>query len=506
MPVFAAVDIGSNSVRLKIARLTRGRMRLVAEDREVTRLGASVFQTGLLAPEAMAQTIKVLQRFHKAAQQHACDVVRVVATSSLRDAGNSRSFIEWARAATGWRVEVISGLEEGRLIHLGLAVNEKLLRRRVLMVDLGGGSCEFTISVNDHIKSISSLPLGAVRLTGEFLKHDPPRKKELARMREFITKEVRRVEDKVRGERIQMVIATSGTAAALAAATRASYGRENRIATVTTTATVRVAEELAEQTKQERAAIQGIGPKRAEIIVAGAAVYAEFMQRFGLRSFRYSPLGLRDGLLAAMAADYDRGSKSHKLIESDRDDAILAIAKRYQVDLSYAEATRDLALQLFRTLKRLHGLSQEYEELLGAAAMLHEVGSYLNRAGAHRHSFYIIKNSEIFGFTPEQRNLMAVIARFVGKSKPAPQDRFVKQLLPQQLKPAVMCNELLRLARALNQGRRSAVRSLRARVGKYHVTLFLRTKAGAELELWALTKEADYFRFVFGRTLSAEVS
>ena len=506
MPVFAAVDIGANSVRLKIAQLTRGRLRVVHEDREVTRLGASVFQTGLLAPEAMAHTIKVLQRFHKAAQQHACDAVRVVATSSLRDAGNSRSFIEWARAATGWRVEVISGLEEGRLIHLGLAVNEKLLRRRVLMVDLGGGSCEFTISVNDHIKSISSLPLGAVRLTGEFLKHDPPRKKELARMREFITKEVRRVEDKVRSERVQTVIATSGTAAALAAATRAAYGRENRIATVTTAATKRVAEQLAKQTQQKRAAIQGIGPKRAEIIVAGAAVYAEFMQRFGLRSFRYSPLGLRDGLLAAMAADYDRGSKSHKLIETDRDDAILAIAKRYQVDLKYAESTRDLAVQLFRSLKRLHGLSQEYEELLGAAAMLVEVGSYLNRAGAHRHSFYIIKNSEIFGFTPEQRNMMAVIARFVGKSRPAPHDRFVKQLLPHELKPVIMCNALLRLARALNQGRRSAVKSLRARVGQYHVTLFLRAKSGSELELWALSKEADYFLFVFGRTLSAEVS
>jgi exopolyphosphatase / guanosine-5'-triphosphate,3'-diphosphate pyrophosphatase len=506
MPVFAAVDIGANSVRLKIARLMRGRLRVEHEDREVTRLGASVFQSGLLAPEAMAHTIKVLQRFHRSVQQHACDAVRVVATSSLRDAGNSRSFIEWARAATGWRVEVISGLEEGRLIHLGIALNERLTHRRVLMVDLGGGSCEFTISVNDHIKSISSVPLGAVRLTGEFLKHDPPRTKELARMREFIAKELRRLEDKVRGERVQLVLATSGTAAALAAATRASYGRENRIATVTVNATTRVAEELADQTKAERAAIQGIGPKRAEIIVAGAAVFAEFMHRFGLRSFRYSPLGLRDGLLAAMAADYDRGSKSHQLIETDRGDSLLAMAKRYQVDLKYAERTRDLALQLFRGLKRLHGLPQEYEELLGAAAMLHEVGGYLNRAGAHRHSFYIIKNSEIFGFTPEQRNLVAVIARFVGKSKPAPGDRFMKNLLPSDMKPVITCNALLRLARALNQGRRSAVTSVRGRVGKGQVTLFARARGGAELEMWALAKEASYFRFVFGRALSAETS
>ena len=506
MPVFAAVDIGANSVRLKIAVLARGRLRVIHEDREVTRLGASVFQSGLLAPEAMAQTIKVLQRFHRTAQQHAVDQVRVVATSSLRDASNSRSFVEWARAATGWNVEVISGLEEGRLIHLGIALNEKLTHRRVLMVDLGGGSCEFTISVNDHIKSISSVPLGAVRLTGEFLKHDPPRKKELARMHEFIIRELRRIEDKIRSERVQLVIATSGTAAALAAASRASYGRENRTATVSATATRRVAQELAEESARERASIPGIGPKRAEIIVAGAAVFAEFMQRFGLRSFRYSSLGLRDGILAAMAADYDRGSKSRRLIEADRDDALLAMAKRYQVDLPYAERTRELAVELFRGLKRLHGLSQEYEELLSAAAMLHEVGSYLNRANAHRHSFYIIKNSEIFGFTPEQRNRVAVIARFVGKSRPAPGDRFMKDLLPADLKPVIMCNAILRLARALNQGRRSAVTSVRVRVGANQVTLYPRARAGAELELWALAKEASYFRFVFGRTLSAETS
>src|SRR5262249_47337599 len=155
--------------------------------------------------------------------------------------------------------------------------------------------------------------------------------------------------------------------------------------------------------------------------------------RFGMRSFRYSPLGLRDGILAQMAADYDRGSKSRRLIEADRDDALLGIAKRYQVDMRYAERTRELAVELFRGLKRLHGLSPEYEELRAASAMLHEVGSYLNRAGAHRHSFYIIKNSEIFGFTPEQRNVVAVIARFVGKSRPAPGDRFMKNLLPEDM-------------------------------------------------------------------------
>src|SRR6267154_192413 len=126
LPTFAAVDIGSNSVRLKIARLTRGRLRSIHEDREVTRLGDGVFRSGFLTPESMAETVKVLRRFHRATQQVVTDPVRVVATSALRDARNSQAFLEWVRSATGWRVEIISGVEEARLIHLGLVSSPRV--------------------------------------------------------------------------------------------------------------------------------------------------------------------------------------------------------------------------------------------------------------------------------------------------------------------------------------------------------------------------------------------
>src|SRR5512147_1004203 len=137
MPTFAAVDIGSNSVRLKIARLRGRRLVEVHEDREVTRLGASVFRDGFLSPDAIGDTVKVLRRFHRAVQREAADVVRVVATSALRDARNSRAFIEWVRSATGWKVEIISGLEEARLIHLGLTSSLRISASPALMVDLG---------------------------------------------------------------------------------------------------------------------------------------------------------------------------------------------------------------------------------------------------------------------------------------------------------------------------------------------------------------------------------
>src|SRR6266567_5435253 len=159
MPTFAAIDIGSNSVRLKIARLTRHRLHTIDEDREVTRLGEHVFRTGLLSPEVMSDTIKVLRRFHRAVQKAGADSVRIVATSALRDARNSSAFLEWVRSATGWKVEIISGVEEARLIHLGLVAGSRIDRAPTLMMDLGGGSCELTVSQGGRIRDAVSLPL-----------------------------------------------------------------------------------------------------------------------------------------------------------------------------------------------------------------------------------------------------------------------------------------------------------------------------------------------------------
>ncbi len=218
MPTFAAIDIGSNSCRLKIATVQMHRLKTLHEDREVTRLGESVFQTGVISPEAMASTIRALKRFHKAVQLHVVDKVRVVATSAMRDARNAAAFTEWVKATTGWNVEVISGLEEGRLIHLGVVTHEVGARGRCLLIDLGGGSCEVTLSDGGRIKSMVSMPLGAVRLQEEFLRTDPPSKEDVARLMQFIDRELKRAEKKLGTPRVGLVIATSGTASALAEA------------------------------------------------------------------------------------------------------------------------------------------------------------------------------------------------------------------------------------------------------------------------------------------------
>ena len=508
MPTFAAVDIGSNSVRLKIARLQAHRLRPLHEDREVTRLGEGVFSSGFLTPDSMAETVRALRRFHRATQQIVTDSVRVVATSALRDARNSQAFQEWVRSATGWRVEIISGVEEARLIHLGLVTSPRVDRSPTLMMDLGGGSCELTVSQGGRIRDAASLPLGAVRLTNEFLRHDPPRKGELTQLRGFMTREVNKVADRIATAKIKNVIATSGTAAALAAvASHSGRGRGTR--NVVSRADMRrIAKRLSKLPIAERRKIEGIGPRRAEIIIAGAAVYHELVERLHLKGFRYSPLGLRDGILAQMAADYDRSTRSGRQIESERWESIMNAVAHYHVDRKHAMDVRDSASLLFSSLRLVHRLPPEYQEWITAAAMLYEVGDFVNRNGRHRHTHYIISNSEILGYSPQQRRIIAAIARYLGKSKPAIDDGPMKMVETSERVDVEKAIVLLRLARALNLGRSRAVEKVRigVRSAEVNLTLVPRRRMGVDLELWAVEKESAYFREVFGRELSTALS
>ena len=509
MPTFAAVDIGSNSIRLKIAKVVRGRLQTLHEDREVTRLGESVFATQTLDPQAMASTMQVLRRFHRAIQEHAVERVRVVATSALRDARNSRALVDWVRTATGWKVEIISGLEEGRLIHLGILSTARIAHSRALLIDLGGGSCEVTLSIDGHIDDMVSLPIGAVRLTQTFLHHDPPKRKELEQMRGTIQREISRIRKRISQARPEISIATSGTPAALASlhAGKSDGYNDGKPQTVPEAAVVKWLKELSRLSLAQRQALRGIGPRRAEIIIAGAMVFAELMQLFHLRTFRYMPLGLRDGLLAQMMADYNGSTAMRERVESERHDALIASAKHYGADLTFAQRIRNFAMQLFRRLQSVHQLPPQYADWLEAAAMLHEVGAYINRSGRRRHTYYVIAHSEIFGYTPVQRRIIAAMARYVGKSLPSAGDRILR-ILPRDDQISVpKAVALLRLARALDQGRRAAVRELRVHVhqdGRVRLMLKPNPPEGIDLELWAVEKEKDYFEVVFGRELLVE--
>jgi exopolyphosphatase/guanosine-5'-triphosphate,3'-diphosphate pyrophosphatase len=537
MPTFAAIDIGSNSCRLKIAKVVAHQLRTVAEDREVTRIGTSVFETGLVSPEAMAATLRALKRFQRAVQARGVDHIRVVATSAMRDARNAAAFQAWVKAETGWTMEIISGLEEGRLIHLGVSSAEPGAHGRVLLMDLGGGSCEITLSEHKRIKETISVPLGAVRLTEQFLQADPPPAEDVARMQHLIARELRQARQKIDPQEVSLTICTSGTAAALsdaymaavkeetprvgkpakkgagkAAKKSASKGApaqtaglvlsERMAGLVPAQAVRRLATRLAKLALPEREAVPGIGPRRAEIIVAGAQVFAEAMEIFGLAGYRYSPLGLRDGILAQMLAEQDARANVHREFEHERWESVMATARRYGVDLHHAEPVRTHAVQLFRELRAVHQLPVEYESWLAAAAVLHDSGKFINHQGHNRHTQYIISSSEIYGYTQLQRTVISAIARYLGKSRPEAGDRAMRNIPVEEHQNVQRAVVLLRLAVALNQDRVSDV--LRVAVKLYPKRVYLEIepgRTGAELELWSLRKEADYFREVFEREL-----
>jgi exopolyphosphatase/guanosine-5'-triphosphate,3'-diphosphate pyrophosphatase len=380
----------------------------------------------------------------------------------------------------------------------------RLSAAAALLIDLGGGSCELTFARDHHIEHMVSLPLGAVRLTQEFLKHDPPKRKELARMRQFVQEELGRAQLHFNADETRAVIATSGTAAALHDAWAAHHHRQTR--TVPAAGVRALTARLERMSIRQRRAVQGIGPRRAEIIIAGASVFAELLSRFRLASIRYSPLGLRDGLLAQMSADYAPSEQLRTRIAVERSDAVMAMCRHYRVDVKHAERVRGIAERLFTSLASLHKLAPQYKDWLSAAAMLHEVGGFINRSGRHRHAYYVIAHSDIFGYTPAERHLIAAIARFLGKTTPHPSNTIVRHV-PSGERPSIPAAvAILRLAKALDQSRSGRVLGFTVRRQRNAVKLILETRRSAELELWALDKERSYFRDVFGLDLIAEQS
>ena len=206
----------------------------------------------------------------------------------------------------------------------------------------------------------------------------------------------------------------------------------------------------------------GIGTKRSEIIVGGAIVYTHLMERLGLKGFRYSPLGLGNGILEQMLADVDVRASVHRKMESERWAGVLEVCRRYNVDQRKAEPVREHVVQLYDELARVHDLPEEYRLWLESAAMM-ATGKFMNHQGHHRHTQYILANSEIFGFSPEQRAIVAAIARYLGKSRPDAMERPMRAVPADEQAHVERAVVLLRLAVALNPGPAPARRCASAR-------------------------------------------
>ena len=504
MPRYAAIDIGSNSLRMEVAEVVPGAPgRILASAREVTRLGESVFRTGKVSPDAIALVCKVLSGM--AQQYRKLDVigVRAVATSAIRDASNQDEFLARASEAIAAPVETISGQEESRLIHLGVQSSWPHRKQSVLLIDVGGGSAEVIHSENGHLREAVSKPLGAVRLTEVFLKNDPPASAELRRMQDYVEEKLAAAMRRIGRWRWDRVIGTSGTASAVVCAvnqvSQAKLDYADRLRA--STAQIRnLYEDLCARNLDERRKITGIGPKRAEIIIAGTAVLLRFLQDLQLPSLYYSAAGLRDGIITDLAM---RGV-GRELSELDREQrrVVETMARRYGVPLHHARKVANLANKLFTSLQPLHKLPPHTGKFLEAAAYLHDVGHYVSESRHHKHSYYLVSNSDLPGFTNRERELVAALCRFHRKAMPAPDHVNAAALNSEEAHALILLTPLLRIADSLDRSHEERVETLECQVRDGQVLMKLGSKSDIDLEQWAAERAADAFREVYGHEIA----
>jgi exopolyphosphatase/guanosine-5'-triphosphate,3'-diphosphate pyrophosphatase len=506
MARYAAVDIGSNSIRMLAAEITPGSpARPLASDREVTRLGTSVFSTGRISADSMDLVCSVLARF--AAKYRELEVigVRAVATSAVRDASNQHEFVARASEALGAGVEIISGPEEARLIYLGVQSRWPMADERILIMDVGGGSAEFIVGQNGEMKEGISRPLGAVRLTEVFLRNDPPTALELHRLEQFIDEKLQPAYSRIQGGRFDRMIATSATAAALVSAVN-RVPREQREAADRLKAKAshvrRLYRELAERNLADRRRIAGIGPRRAEIIIAGAAVFHRVMETLKIESLYYSTAGVRDGIIADLAArgvgrELSRLSKPQIRVAE-------AMCRKYNVEVKYARQVARFSADLFDALHGLHRLTPDTGKLLQAAAYLHNIGHFISDTGHHKHSAYIVSNSDMPGFTDEERLLISLLCRFHRKSIPAPRHDVYRGLNDAQRQAILMLTPLLRLAVGLDTSGEQKVREIQCMPINGSVLLTVSAGGECDLELWAAERAADVFRQIYNVPMNVE--
>jgi exopolyphosphatase/guanosine-5'-triphosphate,3'-diphosphate pyrophosphatase len=301
MAVYAAIDVGTNTLRLLVAEaVAPDEFTILHEEQEITRLGEGLLPTRLLQDAPRRRSLTVLKRFADVARSFKAGEVASVATSAVREAGNGEEFLAEMARETGLALRVIDGREEARLTLLGVQHGLRLGSRRVLAVDIGGGSTEFILAKGDVIEGVVSTGLGVVKLTERYLVNDPPTVDERRKLEEVVGTRIDRLRLELPGREEAQFVGTAGTVTTLAAIDLAlvTYDRQKVQGHCLSLARVReLLVRLAALPLPERREIPGLESGRADIILAGAAILAASMERLGYHELRVSDDGLREGIL-----------------------------------------------------------------------------------------------------------------------------------------------------------------------------------------------------------------
>jgi exopolyphosphatase / guanosine-5'-triphosphate,3'-diphosphate pyrophosphatase len=516
----AAIDIGTNSIHMVIVEIEPSlpSFSIISKEKDTVRLGDRDPKTGNLTKEAMARSLAALKRCKDLATSLNANQIIAVATSATREANNGLQFLQQVKDELNINVNLISGQEEARRIYLGVVSVMDFSDRPQVVIDIGGGSTELILADSKEPRFLSSTKIGAVRLTNEFVTTDPISKAELATLRAYIRGMLERPTDTIWAN-LELnenpgFIGTSGTIETIAMIH--ALEKQGTIPspfngyTITRDEIEAIVKRLAGMSYQERYNTPGISDRRAEIIVPGSIILLETMKMLKLESLTICERALREGIIVDWMLNNGLISDRLEYQKEVRSRNVLKIAQKYQVNLESSQKIAQFTLALFdQTKGYLHHWHQAERELLWAAAILHNCGVYVSHSSHHKHSYYLIRNAELLGFTELELELIANIARYHRKSKPKKKhEEYLKlphkdyQLMVRQL------SALLRIAVALDRRQKGAIAKIYSNFNSALKELHLHLVPqdigdDCALELWSLDYKKDAFEEEYGVKLIA---
>lgn len=463
--VRATIDLGTNSFHLLVARVQPdGSFDLLTKDKEVVRLGSGAGELRSITPAAIERGLDALRRFRRVADSYGA-TIDAVGTSALREAGNRDEFVRRAREETGIAVDVVSGAEEARLIHLGVIQTLPVFDERILVVDIGGGSTELVVGQGTEVAVARSLKLGAIRLTDRFFPDGRVTSRQAAECRRYVRSFLAPAIADVGQHRPFRAVGSSGTILTLARIIAAAGGRDpDEVAggDVFDRAELGGAVEdlLRYKSAAKRAQIPGLDERRSDIIAAGAVLLDEIVDLLDIEEMTVSDAALREGVLLDRAARRNAAGVEHRLGDIRRR-SVERMAAAFCQNTPHIERATALALELFDALTSEHRLGNAERDLLEAAGLLHNVGLFVSHAAHHRHSYYVIRHTDqLDGFTDREIELIALIARYHRKSQPKPTHEEFQRVAAGDQQIVRLLAGMLRLGIALDRSRTGAISSV----------------------------------------------
>lgn len=501
----AAIDVGSNAIRYAVAEISdAGVYGEVEGERIAVRLGADVFtRERVLRAETIEAGVAALVQIRRRLDDLGVAHYRAVATSAVRESANGGEFVERVRRESGIHLETISGSEEARLVWVAVANRVGFGSDRWLMMDLGGGSVEVSVADGSGILWSESHTLGSVRLLQAFRENGEPQSG--SDYRELLERYVHvlKFPDALRTWGPVAAVATGGNIEALADLAGAERD-ERGVSRLRLSALQAAIERLAALSVEERVARLGLREDRADVILPAAVVYERVAELAGVDEILVPRVGVKEGLVL----DLDEQLTDEAAHSSHRDrtirSAALALGRRFQFDEVHGEQVARLSLALFDGLVDLHGLGTRERDLLMVAALLHDIGQYISYRRHHKHSQYVIANSELPELSPADVSFVALLARYHRRSEPKLGHPEFAALAPPDRDAMRALAAILRVADALDREHVERVASLQCRVERDAVVLEVETRGTLTLEEWALRRKGSLFEAVFRRPVRVD--